>query len=159
MLKVSVLFVCRANICRSPIAEGIFKEKLKQSTLEKHVKVDSAGVLASSIRCRPDARAQKVTLENGVNIAKLKSRKFREKDFKYDYILVMDSQQLTWLSEKYPDLSKGKVHLLRSYSKPLESEEVPDPYYGNIEGFRAIYHLLDCALDDFLEAIKQDVKS
>lgn len=151
MPKIAVLFVCHANVCRSPMAEGILKEKIKSRKLDKIIKVDSAGTHASPISRRPDKRAQTVTQKHGVDISRQKSRRFKAKDLKSDYILVMDREQLNYLKESYPEAS-DRTQLLLSFCNSSELE-VPDPYFGNAAGFDHVYEVLESAVDTLLEII------
>lgn len=153
MPKISVLFVCHANVCRSPMAEGILKEKIKSRKLDKIIKVDSAGTHASPISRRPDKRAQTVTQKHGVDISRQKSRRFKAKDLKSDYILVMDLGQLNYLEENYPEVS-NRTQLLLNFSNSTELE-VPDPYFGNAEGFDHVYEVLESAVEALLENISR----
>lgn len=151
MPKIAVLFVCHANVCRSPMAEGILKEKIKSLKLDKVIKVDSAGTQASPISRRPDKRAQKVTLKHGIDISRQKSRRIKAKDLKSDYILVMDREQLNYLKENYPEVS-DRTQLLLNFCNSSESE-VPDPYFGNSAGFDHVYEVLESAVDALLKRI------
>ncbi|MBU3070852.1 low molecular weight phosphotyrosine protein phosphatase [Aestuariicella sp. G3-2] len=151
MPKIAVLFVCHANVCRSPMAEGILKEKIKSLKLEKVIKVDSAGTQASLISRRPDKRAQKVSLRHGIDISRQKSRRLKAKDLKSDYILVMDREQLNYVKESHPEVF-DRTRLLLSFCNTSELE-VPDPYYGSAAGFDHVYEMLESAVDALLENI------
>lgn len=167
MARISILFVCRANICRSPMAEGLFEHKLQALGRAREFRVDSAGVLAAPIRCRPDLRAQKTMLRHGIDISGLRSRRFTGKDCLHDLILVMDREQQEYLADAFPELDPRRVRLLLSYAATspatgyheraglnLEGQaEIPDPYYGNAQGFEHVYQLLDLATEALLEQL------
>lgn len=135
------------------MAEGILKHKLKALGLNRQIRVDSAGVMASPIRCRPDLRAQKVTLKHGIDISALRSRRFAKKDFEHDYILVMDNEQQQYLAANCPELNTERVGLLLSYVRQDGEQQIPDPYYGNAQGFDHVYQLLDTATDALLQQL------
>lgn len=154
--NLSVLFVCTANICRSPLAHGMMKDKLKQAGLLDQVHVDSAGTHVNTARYRPDPRARQVAEQNGVNISRFKARQVRHKDFRqFDYILAMDTQNLTWLLEQCPEEYKPKVHRLLEIASSQKRLDVPDPYFGNQSGFEQVYGLLDPALTCFLVELER----
>lgn len=135
------------------MAEGILKHKLKALGLNRQIRVDSAGVMASPIKCRPDLRAQKVTLKHGIDISGLRSRRFSEKDFDHDHILVMDSEQQQYLADNCSELNAERIRLLLSYVRPHGEQQIPDPYYGNAQGFGHVYQLLDVATDALLQQL------
>ena len=149
--KVSVLMVCHANICRSPMAEGILKHLLAERGLDNAVRVDSAGTHAGPLSSRPDARAQRVCLARGINIAKLKSREIKLVDFqRFNYILVMDDKNLESIKAMCPDSSHNSISRVLDYSD-AETTEVPDPYYGNEAGFERVFELMYEALSRFVD--------
>lgn len=149
----SVLFVCMANICRSPSAEAIFRHKAKQAKLSIHI--ESAGTQASRAKDKPDMRAQKVGIARGYSFDKIRSRKITEKDFEdFDLILAMDSQNVSSLEKIAPDHQKHKIKLFLEYAENAEETEVPDPYYGGVKGFQLVADLIEDASDGLIETIK-----
>lgn len=133
---VSVLFVCMGNICRSPMAEGIFRAEVQAAGLEGQVSIDSAGTIGYHAGSPPDRRAQATARKNGIDISGQRSRKVTSSDFtRFDYILVMDrdnkSDMLSWCPSGFED----RIQLFLSYAPGLLGEEMPDPYYGADDGF------------------------
>lgn len=129
--------VCLGNICRSPLAEGILKNKLPLDRF----KVDSAGTAGFHIGRSPDHRSIEVAAQNGIDISGQKARKFTPNDFKeFNKIYVMDHANLANVLQmaSTPE-DRNKVALL------LETDEVPDPYYENEEGFKTVFRLIDQA--------------
>ncbi len=129
--------VCLGNICRSPLAEGILKNKLPLDRF----KVDSAGTAGFHIGRSPDHRSIEVAAQNGIDISGQKARKFTPNDFKeFNKIYVMDHANLADVLQmaSTPE-DRNKVALL------LETDEVPDPYYENEEGFKTVFRLIDQA--------------
>tara|TARA_A200000159_G_C7237547_1_gene303042 strand:- start:239 stop:664 length:426 start_codon:yes stop_codon:yes gene_type:complete len=129
--------VCLGNICRSPLAEGILKNKLPLDRF----KVDSAGTAGFHIGRSPDHRSIEVAAQNGIDISRQKARKFTPNDFKeFNKIYVMDHANLANVLQmaSTPE-DRNKVALL------LETDEVPDPYYENEEGFKTVFRLIDQA--------------
>ena len=99
--KISVLFVCMANICRSPTTEGIARHYLESEGIEGYFIVDSAGIHVSRSGCAPDPRAIQIAQENGVDLKGIKSRAFRDKNFEeFDYILSMDEENFQDLESR-----------------------------------------------------------
>ena len=126
-----VLMVCLGNICRSPLAQGVFENMSKKF----NVKVDSAGVANYHTGYPPDKRSIYVAQKNGVDISTQKARQIRAKDFNnFDYIFVMDKQNFYDIKEL---ISYHKVDsVVQLLNDPFEIE---DPYYGNDEGFEIVY--------------------
>src|SRR5512135_555615 len=90
-MAVRVLFVCMGNICRSPMAEGVFSKAVREAGLERRVEVDSAGTHSYHVGSPPDPRAQQAIRQRGIDISHLRGRHVADEDFdRFDYILVMD---------------------------------------------------------------------
>ncbi|MGA0047650.1 MAG: low molecular weight phosphotyrosine protein phosphatase [Flavobacteriia bacterium] len=149
METTKVLMVCLGNICRSPLAQGIFEAKTKGLPFQ----VDSAGTSGYHIGSAPDPRSCAVALRFGIDLSTQKARKFEVSDFGvFDYIFVMDKSNynavLALASSKE---EQEKVHLFLPNGK-----EVPDPYYGGDEGFEHCYALLNKAADHWINTLNHE---
>ena len=133
--------VCLGNICRSPLAEGILQSKVSNT----FVFVDSAGTAAYHVGNLPDERSIAVASKYGIDISSQKARKFTVKDFDvFDVIYVMDAsnyQNVLSLARNQKDIQKVKMILNETH--PGKKESVPDPYYGEGDGFEKVYKMLD----------------
>jgi protein-tyrosine phosphatase len=151
----SVLFVCLGNICRSPVAEGVFRHALQQrfGAASAAWRVDSAGTSDYHAGQAPDPRSQASALRHGVDISGQRSRAFSAADFEeFDHILVMDSSNHVNVCRLTDNPSHlAKVQLMLDVSFPGENKPVPDPYYGGDHGFENVYQLLAQASEDWLE--------
>jgi protein-tyrosine phosphatase len=153
--KVRVLFVCMGNICRSPTAEGVFVQKLKEAGLHDIVEVDSAGTHAYHVGEPPDPRARNSALRRGIDLAHLKARRAVAEDFeRFDYVLAMDRDNLDALAAICPYGSEYKLHLFLTYAPNLETDEVPDPYYGGAMGFERVLDMVEEAANGLLQDIQ-----
>jgi protein-tyrosine phosphatase len=149
----SVLFVCMGNICRSPSAEAVFTHKAKAQGLS--LKIDSAGTLGAHAKEKPDHRAQKVGVERGYSFDGLKARKVKLEDFEnFDLILAMDNDNIENLMKVAPEHLQHKISLFLDFAKNHEETEVPDPYYGGVNGFRFVLDLVEDASDGLLAQFK-----
>tara|TARA_B100001057_G_C22830918_1_gene943366 strand:+ start:352 stop:831 length:480 start_codon:yes stop_codon:yes gene_type:complete len=154
--KISILFVCMGNICRSPTAEGVFRSIVDQSDLDKEFEVDSAGTHAYHIGEPPDDRTISAAKNRGVYINNLKARLIDDSDFeKFDYIIAMDKTNLLFLKEKSSVKYHTKMHLFLNFSKGEGELEVPDPYYGNADGFEHVLDLVEEASEGLLKEISR----
>ena len=145
MSKTKVLMVCLGNICRSPLAEGILRNKLDS----KQFFIDSAGTGNWHVGNPPDRRSVAVAKKYGLDISNLRGRQFTSMDYQdFDHIYVMDSSNLEnvlALAESPED--RSKVSMILETIFPGERVDVPDPYYGGDEGFERVYKMLDEACD------------
>jgi protein-tyrosine phosphatase len=155
MKKVFVLMVCMGNICRSPMAEGIFRREIAKAGLQDAVVIDSAGTHSYHIGEPPDARAQKAISRRGVDISGLRGRQVADVDFeKFDYILAMDEGNLGILRRNAPSHAQEKIRLLLSYSSKFPHREVPDPYYGGASGFEDNLDMIEDAVAGLIDDIR-----
>lgn len=147
--------VCLGNICRSPLAHGLLREKVKNMD---GVEVDSAGTAGYHIDEAPDVRMIKTARKHGLNISDLRGRQFSVADFdNFDKIYVMDSSNrnnVLSLARNQDDIKK--VEMILNLSNPGKDLPVPDPYYGGDEGFENVYKLLDEATDRILENLQDE---
>jgi protein-tyrosine phosphatase len=145
-MPTKVLMVCLGNICRSPLAEGILQSKLPK----KDYIIDSAGTANYHIGAAPDKRSVLIAKKFGIDISQQKCRQITKSDFEYfDYIYVMDTSNYKNVIAIAPDeKSKQKVKVILKELHSTNGFEVPDPYYGELEDFEHVFHLLDevCAI-------------
>lgn len=151
--EMAVLIVCLGNICRSPTAEAVLRHKLAEAGLDKRVRVDSAGI--SSVRgSAPDARATAAALQRGYATAKLRARDLVAEDFEaFDLLLAMDLDNMASLRARCPADQLGRLELF-SASLSGGPREVPDPYYGPVEGFDVVLDLIEPACDAWVERLR-----
>ena len=151
-----ILFVCLGNICRSPAAEGIFKQKIKDRDLENLFVVDSAGTGGWHVGNLADRRMREAALSRGIELTS-RSRKIDDNDlYEFDHILVMDKDNLNAVKSLIKDHTypiNSKIKLILSYSKKSQLDEVPDPYYGGQNGFERVLDLLDDAIDELIDSL------
>ncbi len=160
-MKVSVLFVCLGNICRSPTAHGLFQAYVNKACLSDEIFVDSAGTGAWHVGESPDKRAQSIALNKGYDISHLLGRQVEPDDFfKFDYILAMDTQNLHDLSNIKPAQSKCTLGLfleLANKESILNGIlEVPDPFYGDAEHFEKAIQLIESGAKNLLAKIREE---
>jgi protein-tyrosine phosphatase len=152
---IKVLFVCLGNICRSPLAEGIFKHRVKIAGLERKIMVDSAGTSGWHIGDSPDQRSVDIAMKHGILLDSF-GRKAVVEDFKeFDYILAMDRENFRDLDNlrKFMKDSNAKLSLMRDFDEIDPGTDVPDPYYGGDDGFRKVFNMLDRSCAVLLEEI------
>ena len=139
MAKRSILFVCLGNICRSPLAEGIFRNVMEAAGQGDEFLVDSAGTGGWHIGDPPDRRAIAVAGRHGVDIARLRGRKVSAADFtRFDLIVAMDKANLATLKALAPADARDRIHLFAMLAEGVMAD-VPDPYYGDERDFEAVY--------------------
>lgn len=143
--------VCLGNICRSPLAEGILRNKIRENSLD--AKVDSAGTAAYHVGEGADKRSVLVARKNGVDISQHSARKFTTGDFEtYDLIYAMDSENYqNIMAMARTEDEKARVKMLMNEVLPGENISVPDPYYGGERGFENVYQMIDQASNRIIE--------
>ena len=141
--KLSVLFVCLGNICRSPLAEGAFREHLRKAGLDGRIAHDSAGTGHWHVGEPPDPRAVATAAARGVDISDLRARQIRIRDFEeFDRILAMDRTNLADLAALAQPSQRARIALFRGFD-PRGAGDVPDPYGGGQKGFDLVFDMVD----------------
>jgi protein-tyrosine phosphatase len=145
-----ILVVCLGNICRSPLAEGILRDKLSD---QPDVIIDSAGTGNWHAGEPPDRRSISTALESGIDIRSQRARQVVAADFEnFDLILAMDEQNRLDLLKIAPAHAKHKIHRILEFAN-MGNDGVPDPWFGELDGFRDVYDLLDKACERVRERI------
>jgi protein-tyrosine phosphatase len=151
---VHILFVCTGNICRSPMAEGVFENVARREELQDEVTVDSAGTHGFYYAGKPpDPRAQESLLSRGIDISAQRARLLAPEDCeRYDYILTMDEHNYKTVSS----LCRGRavVRPFLDYATDSPEREVPDPYHGGPHGFEYVLDLIELAAEGLLDDIR-----
>ncbi len=157
---VKVLFVCLGNICRSPTAEGVFRALVQREAPGLEMEIDSAGTGTWHIGHAPDRRSQQAALKRGIDLGGLRARRVEPYDFEhFDYILAMDSDNLAVLQSESPPEYRAKVRRFLEFAQETDTRDVPDPYYGNGDGFERVLDLVEDASRGLLQAIRQGADS
>jgi len=154
MAKTRILMVCLGNICRSPVAEGIMLKLILEKDL--NLFVDSAGTAGYHVGEAPDSRTINNAKKNGVDLTRLKARKFVLDDFDaFDKIYVMDEQNFqTIVSLTQNKEHHKKVNFLLNELYPAKDLPVPDPYYGDESDFEKVFYLIRMACEKIGENLK-----
>ena len=156
MKKISILFVCLGNICRSPAAEAIFIDLIQKKGLTDGFIVDSAGTGSWHIGKKADARMRISAEKRGLNVLS-KARQINSKDFeKFNYILAMDNsnfENIHDLKNRNSSSDFASIKNIQDFRSVFKDLEVPDPYYGGDQGFDNVLDILEDSVSGFLESI------
>ena len=156
MKKISVLFVCLGNICRSPAAEAIFIDLIDKKGLTDCFIVDSAGTGSWHVGKKADSRMRIAAERRGLNILS-KARQINTKDFEdFNYILAMDNSNfanINDLKNRNSSADFSSIKKIQDFRSVFKDEEVPDPYFGGDGGFDHVLDILEDSVRGFLESI------
>ena len=156
MKKISVLFVCLGNICRSPAAEAIFIDLINKKGLSDSFIVDSAGTGSWHIGKKADSRMRLAAERRNIKILS-RARQINIEDFKkYNYILAMDNSNLNNINifrNQRSLICNASIRKIQDFKSIFKEEEVPDPYFGGDEGFDNVLDILEDSVNGFLESI------
>ncbi len=154
MKKISVLFCCMGNICRSPTAEVVFRAKVEGAGLLQQISIDSAGTHDYHIGNPPDRRAQHAAKLRGYDMSNLRGRQVEAADFsRFDYVLAMDNANMEILNRLCPKELHERLGLFLQYAQQHKLTEVPDPYYGGDDGFDQVLNMVEDASAGLLQHI------
>ena len=156
MDSTAVLFVCLGNICRSPLAEGIFRARVNERNLSSQFSIDSCGTGGWHAGEPPHAGSIAIAEERGISIAHQRSRKLQRSDFeKYDWIIAMDASNEQHIREAAPsNFPQNRIVRLLDFAPDTQISDVPDPYY--VGGFDTVFDLIDSGCQGFLESLQQE---
>jgi len=144
------------NICRSPTAEGVFRQKLRECKLDDKVDVASAGTHGYHVGESPDQRTQRAAAQRGYDLSNIRARKIAPQDLDYfDMILAMDHNSLEALRLISSPEQARRLALFMQCAKNFEDDEVPDPYYGLGQGFDLVLDMVEDASNGLIGVIKQ----
>lgn len=155
---VRLCFVCLGNICRSPTAEGIMLHLVAQAGLGDAFVIESAGTAGYHVGEAPDRRTLAAARARGVALPS-RARQWQRADFaRFDLVLAMDTENRDTLLQMAPDpAARAKVQLLRSFDEASERDApVPDPYYGDGDGFERVFAICDAACRGLLAHLRRE---
>jgi protein-tyrosine phosphatase len=162
-MNYSVLFVCMGNICRSPTADGVFRQKLIDHGLSDEVRVDSAGTHNYHPDSPPDERSQLHAFRRGYDLSTLRARQVTGDDYaQFDLILAMDWDNLVRMQDDCPLEHQHKLRRFTEFCQVHDSLVVPDPYYGGETGFEHVLDLVEDASEGLIthfQRLKSNVKN
>jgi protein-tyrosine phosphatase len=145
------------NICRSPTAEAVFRARVEEAGLTQQIQIDSAGTHDYHLGKPPDKRTQQAAGMRGYDLAMLRGRQVDETDFsRFDYILAMDNANLAILRRLCPPSQQSRLGLFLQYARHHSEKEVPDPYYGQADGFEHVLDLVEDAAEGLLAHILEN---
>lgn len=159
MKNYSILFVCSDNLCRSPTADGVMRQKIIDQRLEDLVEVDSAGTHDYNVEEPADIRSQKHATRRGYDLSSLRARLVLSDDFeRFDLILAMDDSNMQTLQMRCPPEYRYKLHYFTEFLSVQESQDVSDPYYGDEQDFEHVLDQIEDGCDEILNNVRQAVK-
>lgn len=155
---IHVHFVCLGNICRSPLAEGVFRHLVEERGLEEHFEISSSGTGQWHIGEQADTRMRETAQKYGLSIERHRASQFAADEAKdYDHILVMDrSNHNNVLHLDQSGIWGDRVELFRAFDPEPGDMEVPDPYYGGVRGFDKVYDIVRRTAEAFLEELIEE---
>jgi protein-tyrosine phosphatase len=152
--RIHVLFICLGNICRSPLAEAVFRAEVRSRGLEEHFEIDSAGTSSYHSGCGPDRRSVETARRRGVAVEGT-ARQITDEDLhRCDYVIVMDSGNFADVDQlKAAADGSAVVRLLREWDPDADSLDVPDPYYGGAGGFDRVHDIIERSCRALLDSL------
>lgn len=158
MKKISVLFCCMGNICRSPTAEAVFRARVEEAGLAQQILIDSVGTHDYHIGKPPDLRTQCAAKQRGYDMSNLRGRQVEVADFsRFDYVLAMDNANMAILYRLCPQQQRNRLTMFLEYASMHKQREVPDPYYGGEDGFERVLDMVEDAAEGLLSQIQKQL--
>jgi protein-tyrosine phosphatase len=158
MKHYSILFVCNDNLCRSPTAEVVLRQKLTDQGLHDRVKVESAGTHDYNVEEQADIRSQKHATRRGYDLSGFRARLLLLEDFeRFDLILAMDASNMQVLQMRCPPSHKSRLQYFSAYLVTPRHQSVPDPFYGDERDFELVLDQIEEGCDAILKMAKQAI--
>ena len=156
-MPISIIFICYENICRSPMAEGIFSSLLARYNLQHLFSVSSAGTVNYQQGSIPDERAIKALFSVGIDISSLRARCIDDLDlYACDWIFVMDHENYEKICSTFISTQRPRVHMVMDFVNGRSGEEIADPYYGTAKEFERVMSDLFIATEQILYRIFEE---
>jgi protein-tyrosine phosphatase len=156
--RLSILVVCTGNICRSPTAEGVLRHLAAKRGLADRVQVRSAGTHDYHVGESPDPRTVKHASKRGYDLSTQRAQQVMNEHFhECDYILAMDRGHLRILKGLAPGDAKARLGMFLEASARWKGEDVPDPYYGGVDGFERVLDMVEEAAERWLDRIEAEL--
>jgi protein-tyrosine phosphatase len=153
--KTSILFVCMGNICRSPTAQGVLRARAAQAGMADALHIDSAGTHAYHVGHKPDPRSTSFAARRGIDLSVQLARQVGPDDFiAFDHIYAMDEENMARLKAACPEEHRHKLGLFMQFATRSPSRVVPDPYYGDGDGFDLVLDYIEDASDGLLDKLR-----
>lgn len=153
--RTRVLFVCLGNICRSPLAEGVFRRLVDEAGLSDKFEIDSAGTGSWHVGEPADARAAMVAREHGVELDSRARQVTPEDLLHFDHVIAMDRDNHRTLERMASAAgADAQIELLRAYDPDPDGDDVPDPYYGGASGFENVYQIVSRSCEALLAKLR-----
>ncbi|WP_148254692.1 low molecular weight protein-tyrosine-phosphatase [Aidingimonas lacisalsi] len=150
-----ILLVCLGNICRSPTAEAILRQRLVAAGLGDVVTVDSCGTGPWHVGEPPDPRAQRAAARRGIDMSDLRARQLEEADFyRHQLLLAMDHDNLSVIESRRPVDSRAEIGLFLDVAG-MQTQAIPDPYFGGGDGFDGVLDLIESGADGLIAHLKE----
>ncbi|SMO31935.1 low molecular weight protein-tyrosine-phosphatase [Fodinibius sediminis] len=154
-----VCFVCLGNICRSPTAEGIFQHQVEKRGLSPFFEIDSSGTSAFHEGESANSKSQRTARKHGITLHS-KARRFKPFDLDYfDLILAMDNENLSNLKQMASEKHLEKIARMRDFDPQPGDGQVPDPYYGGIDGFENVFQIVKRSCTQLLDKLEPHIQS
>ncbi len=155
--RIRILFVCLGNICRSPLAEAVFRHKVRERGVENRFEIDSAGTSAYHLGCPPDSRSARVARGRGIEMTGT-ARQLTAQDLRrFDYVIAMDTENLAEVERLRSRVGgSARVHRLREWDPQPDGLDVPDPYYGGARGFEDVHDIVDRSCEALLDHLLRE---
>ncbi len=148
---MKVLVVCTGNICRSPTGQIVLRKKASEMRVADDFYCESAGTHSYHVGASPDPRSQRTASRQGYDMSQCRAQHLCNDDFsKYDIFLAMDSDHYKIIQNLKPKENKSRVFYFMEFSREYPRESVPDPYYGDAEGFKRVLQMIEEGADTFL---------
>jgi protein-tyrosine phosphatase len=156
--RLHIVFFCMGNICRSPTAHGVFRQRVEQAGLQDVVHIDSAGTHNYHPGKAPDARTQQHALKRGYDLTDLRARQLVDADFEQAHLLLgMDWDNMALAESMAPAQAVRKLRRLTEFCQRHTDPVVPDPYYGGAPDFERVLDLVEDACDGLLLHVQKQL--